>query len=176
MKVISWFLIGCVCFAFQPPARAQNRSVYKADLIVANGKNVDTEPVEIFLDGGAIKIRSKKKPFETKSISLTAVESVDYTYSDRPRYTVAALSVLALGIGALPLFADKTKKNWLTVTAEKNSAILQLQSSNYRMLLLEIRGKGVKITDSGDRDENDKNQKNGKENNEKDKKPVKKNK
>lgn len=172
MKLINLLLIGCIFLASQPFAWTQTQSVYKADLIVSNGKHINTQPVEISIESNAIKIRGKKKSFETKLIPLTGVESVDYTFSDRPRYTAAALSTLALGIVALPLFASKTKKNWLTINAEKNSAILQLQSSNYRTLLLEMHSKGIKISDSGDRDEKDKNQKNAKEG-EKYKKPVK---
>jgi hypothetical protein len=159
MKIINLFLIVCLYLTAQPFVSAQTELVYKADLLVSDGKNFNARPVEIFIDGDAIKIRGKKKPFETKIIPFSDIQDADYTYSDKPRYTVATLSTLALGVGALPLFADKTKKNWLTVITEKNSVILQLQSKNYRMLLLQLRAKGIKITDSGDRDEKDKNQK-----------------
>jgi len=171
MKVINLFLIACLFLASQSFVLTQTKTVYKADLLVAGGKNINAEPVEISLEGEAIKIRGKKKSFETKLIPFNTIESVDYTYSDRPRYTAATLSTLALGIVALPLFASKTKKNWLAINAENNSVILQLQSSNYRMLLLEIHNKGMKIADSGDRDEKEKNQKKVKENKDKNKSP-----
>lgn len=171
MKIINLFLIGCLCFASKSSIWAQTQNFYKADLLVGSGKNINAQSVEIFLEGETIKIRGKKKPFETKLIPLNTIESIDYTYSDRPRYTAATLSTLALGIVALPLFASKTKKNWLAINAENNSVILQLQSSNYRMLLLEMHNKRVKITDSGDRDENEKNQKKVKKNKDKDKNP-----
>lgn len=169
IKVINVLLIGCLCFISQSSVRSQNQTVYKADLIIQNGKNIDTQPVEIFVEDESLKIQSKKKAVETKIIAFSSVETIDYTYSDRPRYTAATLSSLAIGIGALPLFATKTKKNWLAVNAGENSVLLQLQSSNYRMLLLSLSKMGVKITDSGDRDKNEKKRKLDKQN--KDKNP-----
>jgi hypothetical protein len=168
-KVINLLLIGCLCLVSESFVRAQNQTIYKADLITRNGKNINAEPVEISVEGETMKIQSKKKSGETKLIPFSSIETVDYTYSDRPRYTAATLSALAVGIVALPLFASKTKKNWLAVNAGEDSVLLQLQSSNYRMLLLTMRNKGVNITDSGDRDENEKKQKNDKQN--KDKSP-----
>jgi hypothetical protein len=150
MKLVRLFLFLCLYLAAAALTPAQ--AVYQADLLVSDGKNVRTQPVEISVENDAVRISSKKKSFQTRSIPLSAIESADYTYSDRPRYTVATLSTIALGVGAIPLFVSKTKKNWLTVSAKENSAILQLQSSNYRMLLIELRNRGVNITDSGDRD------------------------
>jgi len=173
MKAINLFLILILSFICQSPARAQNQSVYKAQMLVGSGKNIEAKPVEISLESDRIRIRGSKKPFETKYISFTEIESADYTFSDRPRYTVATLGALAFGVAALPVFFMKTKKNWLTVYADKNSAILQLQSDNYRMLLLGMQSKGIKISDSGNRDERGKNQKDTKENGEKEKRQTK---
>lgn len=169
IKVINVLLIGCLCLISQSWVRAQNQTIYKADLIIRNGNNVDVQPVEISVEDESLKIQSRKKAVETKMIVFSSIETVDYTYSDRPRYTAATLSSLAIGIGALPLFATKTKKNWLAVNAGDNSVLLQLQSSNYRMLLLALSKKGVNITDSGDRDKNEKKRKIDKQN--KDKNP-----
>jgi len=156
MKIICLFLIACLYLTYHLPVYAQTG--YKAALIVKKGKSVDSESVEIMLENNSVKIRSKKKPFTVKLISLAEISSIEYAYSDKPRYTVAALSTLAIGITALPLFATKTKKNWLTISTGKDALILQLQSSNYRMLLLEMRKRGIEISDSGDRDEKDENQ------------------
>ena len=134
------------------PAQAQNQKVYKADMLVGKGKSVETKAVEISLEDDRIKIRRGKKTADTKYIAFTEIESADYTYSDRPRYTAATLGAIAFGIAAIPVFFMKTKKNWLTINAGENSAILQLQSENYQMLLLAMQNKGIKISDSGDRD------------------------
>ncbi len=173
MKAINLFLIMILSLICQPLGRAQDKFVYKAQILVGNGKNIEAKPVEILLESDLIKIRGSKKPFETKYISFTEIESADYTFSDRPRYSVATLGALAFGVAALPVFFMKTKKNWLTVYADKNSAILQLQSDNYRMLLLTMQSKGIKISDSGNRDERKKDQKDTKENGEKEKRQTK---
>ncbi len=156
MKKIGLLLIACLYLTYHLPVHAQTG--YKAALIVKKGKSVDSESVEIMLENDSVKISGKKKNFTAKLIPLAEIRSAEYAYSDRPRYTVATLSTLALGITALPLFATKTKKNWLTISTDKEALILQLQSSNYRMLLLEMRKRGIEVSDSGNRDEKDENQ------------------
>ncbi|HXH70549.1 MAG TPA: hypothetical protein VNI60_09490 [Pyrinomonadaceae bacterium] len=173
MKAINLFLILILSLICQPLGRAQDQSVYKVQMLVGSGKNIEAKSAVISLESDRIKIRGSKKPFETKYISFTEIESADYTFSDRPRYTVATLGALAFGVAALPVFFMKTKKNWLTINADKNSAILQLQSDNYRMLLLAMQSKGIKISDSGNRDELEKVQKDTKENSEKEKRQKK---
>ena len=159
MKAISLFLIISLWLTFQMPVRAQSQAVYKADMLVGKDKSIEAKAVEISLESDRIKIRRSKKPFETKYIPFTEIENADYTYSDRPRYTAATLGAIAFGLAALPVFFMKTKKNWLTINAGENSAILQLQGENYRMLLMAMQARGIKITDSGDRDEQDTKQK-----------------
>lgn len=156
MKAISVFFILSILLTFQFTARAQNQPVYKAEMLVGGKKNIESKAVNILLDSDRLVISRSKKPFETKYIPFTEIESADYTYSDRPRYTAAAVGAIAFGIAALPVFFMKTKKNWLTINAGNDSAILQLQSEDYQMLLLALKNKGVKITDSGDRDKEDK--------------------
>jgi hypothetical protein len=173
MKAINLFLILTLLHIWQPLAHAQSESVYEAQILVGSGKNIEAKPVEISLESDRVKIRGSKKSFETKYISFSEIESADYTFSDRPRYTVATLGALAFGVAALPIFFMKTKKNWLTINADKNSAILQLQSDNYRMLLLAMQSKGIKISDSGNRGEREKAQKDTKENSEKEKRQKK---
>jgi len=152
MRAINLLLI--VLFILAPLAniRAQSKAVYKADMLVGKGKNIEAKAVEISLEDERINIRIGKKTSATKYIAFTEIESADYTFSDRPRYTAATLGAIAFGIAALPVFFMKTKKNWLTINAKENSAIFRLQSENYRMLLLALQNKGIKISDSGDRD------------------------
>ena len=159
MKVINLFTIVCLLICLTSVGRSQTRGVYQADLLISEGKTVKTRRVEISLEDEALILSNKKKSkTETtaRRIPLTAIESVEYSYSERPRYTAATLSTIALGIVALPLFASRTKKNWLTINAAADSAILQLQSDNYRMLLLEMQKRKIKIADTGDRDANEK--------------------
>ena len=173
-RLLSLFLIGCLgLWAYQPFVLAQTKTTsYKAELLVSKGKEIDAEQVEISLEDDGIKILwIKKKPIESKLIPFSAIQRIDYAYSERPRYTAGTLAFLAIGIGSLPIFFTKTKKNWLTINAEKHSAILQLQDKNYRMLLLSLRAKGINISDTGDMDERDETRKDTKESGEKAKKP-----
>lgn len=150
MKPINLLILTAMLLTAILPLRAQ--TVYKAEMLVGEGKNIESKSVELSLENDSFKIRRTKKPFETIFVPFAEVESVDYTYSNRPRYTAATLGAITFGIAALPVFLMKTKKNWLTINAGKSSAIFQLQSEDYQMLLLAIKNKGVKIDDSGDRD------------------------
>lgn len=169
MKILSLILILNFLVIFQMPVWGQDQTVYKARMLVGGDKDIEDKPVEISLEEDRIKIRQTKKPFTTKYILFTDIENAEYTYSNRPRYTAATLGAIAFGLAALPVFFMKTKKNWLTINAEKNSSILQLQSENYRMLLLAMDKKGIKISDAGDRDEQEKDKKNTEKNNESEK-------
>jgi len=173
MKTIHLFLILTLSLICQTLAQAQGQLVYKAQMLVGNGKNIEAKPVEIALESDRIKISRRKKPFETKYISFAEIESGDYTFSNRPRYTAGAVGALAFGVAALPVFFMRTKKNWLTINAEKDSAVLQLESDNYRMLLLSMQNKGIKISDSGNQDKQDKSLKDSKENGEREKRQKK---
>lgn len=153
MKTIRSFVLLFLLLNLSLPLAAQKQAVYKAEMLIGNGKNITSAAVEISLEETALKIQRKKKPFEIKYVPYSAVESADYTYSDRPRYTAATLSTIAFGVGALPVFFMKTKKNWLTLNAGDQSAIFQLQSDNYQMLLLGLKSKNLNVSDSGDRDE-----------------------
>jgi hypothetical protein len=167
-RLISLCLAVSICLAFHTVIRAQRTppvaaAVYEAELLVSDGKKIKAEPVELSLESDELKIRgSKNSSAVSRSIAFSSIKSADYTYSDRPRYTAGVLATLALGgLGGLPVFFTKTKKNWLTVEAEKDYLILQLKGDNYRMLLLEMRRKGIKISDSGDRDEKRNSEKTG---------------
>lgn len=157
-KLINLCLIACICLAFHSRALPQRQETqpasYQAELLVSEGgKKIKAEQVTLWLEDDELRIRGLKNARIDRSIPFSAIESADYTYSDRPRYTAGTLAVLAFGVGGLAIFFTKTKKNWLTVNAGKDSAILQLRAGNYRMLLLQMRKKGIKISDSGDRDE-----------------------
>lgn len=141
------------------PLSAQNQTSYRANLLVGNKENVGSKAVDISLEDDRMAIRTVKKPSETTYILFSEIQSAEYTFSNRPRYTAATLGTLAFGVSGLALFLMKTKKNWLTVTAEKKSVILQLESENYRMLLLAMQNKGIKVFDSGNRTEQNKNRK-----------------
>lgn len=173
MKTINLFLILTLSLICQPLVQAQSQLVYKAQMLEGSGKNIEAKPVVIALEGDRIKISGRKTPFETKYISFAEIESGDYTFSNRPRYTAATIGALAFGIAAWPVFFMKTKKNWLIINSKKDSTILQLESDNYRMLLLAMQSKGIKISDSGNRHEQDKSLKDSKEKGETEKRQKK---
>jgi hypothetical protein len=153
MKIAFTILFFAALTFCRLPISAQNQAVYKADLLVRKGKTVETKPVEISLENDRIAIRSGKKTREERFISFSEIQTAEYTFSNRPRYTAATLGALAFGLSAFPVFFMKTKKNWLSINAGENSAILQLQSENYRMFLLGLQNKNVKIYDLGNRDD-----------------------
>ena len=64
MKITNLFLIVSLLLSSQFLVQAQNRNVYKADLVLADGKNVKTQPVEIVLAKDVLEISGKKKSSE----------------------------------------------------------------------------------------------------------------
>lgn len=166
MRILNLILILNLLIVFLIPVQGQEQAVFKARMLVSDNQDIKDTPVEVSLEKDRLKIRQTKKPLTTKYILFSDIENAEYTYSNRPRYTAATLGAVAFGIAALPVFFMKTKKNWLTINAAENSAILQLQSENYRMLLLAMDKKGIKISDAGNRDEQEKDKKKPEKNNE----------
>lgn len=157
MKTIRFLLIINLILVSQLNIFAQTQTSFKSDLLVVNGKNIETKQVEVTLGEDSLNLRRTKKPFETKTILYSEIENAEYTFSDRPRYTAASIGTILFGISAIPVFFMKTKKNWLTINAGEKSAILQLQSENYQMLLIAMQKKGINISDSGNKDKKNKN-------------------
>lgn len=156
MRLFGLFLAACLILVFQCLGSAQTPVGYKGKLLAYDGKQIHAEQVTISLGENAVVINKGDKSHSTISIPFSSITNVEYAYSERPRYTAGALSTAALGWAGLPIFFNQTKKNWLTINADKDSAIIQLLSSDYRMLLLAMQEKGLKISDKGDKDKTDK--------------------
>lgn len=150
---MSLLVIGSIMLASMPILNAQTSAAHKAKLLVTRGKQIDAHDVDVTLGPESFDIKPIKRSGEARSLPSSSIKSIEYSYSDRPRYTVGTAGVLAIGLVAVPLFFNKTKKNWLVINAGGDPVVLQLLSSNYRMLLLEIQRSGINISDVGDRDD-----------------------
>ena len=152
MKLVSLLLTGSVVLTSLPVVSAQISVTQRAKLLVMDGKRPAANDVEVTLGVDSFLIKPVKRSGKARSLPFSSIKSMEYSYSDRPRYTAATAGALAIGLAGLPLFFNKTKKNWLVVDAGSDSVMLQLLDSNYRMLLLEVQRKGIAISDVGDRD------------------------
>jgi hypothetical protein len=119
---------------------------HKAKLMVNTGDKPAATDAIIRLEKDRLVIRSKTGGADLKAFPYDEIKSAEYSYSKSPRWKSGAAAALAVGVFALPLFFMKGKKHWLTVTAGKDFAVLQLDKGNYKIILpaLEARS-GVKV-------------------------------
>ena len=152
MRFVSFFLVSLIVLLQVTLVNGQTPVTQKAKLLVSEGNRIEGRDVELSLDADSLNITPIKPSGDDRSIDFSSIKSIEYSYSDKPRYTAGTAGVLAIGIVAAPLFFNKTKKNWLVVNAGGAPTTLQLLGKNYRMLLLEMQRKGINILDAGDRD------------------------
>lgn len=151
MRIISLILIFCT--AFQTAVFAQADYKFEADLIIKDSGSNTGKTVFISGEPNIIKITGKKNSSFNKTFQTSEIKNIDYSYSDKPQYAQAIVTGLVLGwLPGLPFLFNKTKKHWLVINDGKEAVLLQLQDSNYRQLLLELSRSGIKVSDSGDRD------------------------
>jgi hypothetical protein len=119
-------------------------------MVNTGGKSEPTDAI-LVLDKDTMTIRSKQGQTTLKSFSYASIKSAEYSYSKSPRWKSGAVAAVAVGVFAIPLFFMKGKKHWLTVGADGDFALVQLDKGNYKIILpaLEARSR-VKVATVGD--------------------------
>jgi hypothetical protein len=125
-------LVGHSVVALAQPASDQ---FHNAKLMVSTGEGTTPTDSIITLDNDTFTVRSKKGGATLKTLPYTCIKSAEYSYSKSPRWKSGAVAALAVGVFALPLFFMKGKKHWLTIGGEGDFALLQLDKSNYKIIL-----------------------------------------
>lgn len=85
-----------------------------------------------------------KKGATLKKLTYAEIKSAEYSYSKSPRYKAA--------IFVSPLFLFTSgKKHWLMLQGERDYALMQLDKSNYRLVLASFEAKsGKKVETAAD--------------------------
>lgn len=110
------------------PAVAQMPEAFgKAKLNIQDGEKTKTADAVVRYDADAIVIADKKGA-ALKTLPYAAVKGAEYSYAKSPRWKTA--------IFVSPLFLFTSgKKHWFMVQSEGDYAVLQLDKSNYKMVL-----------------------------------------
>lgn len=147
------FLAAFFLFACHTSLSAQSGATHNATKVTSDGKAVRKEKVKVAVAPDKLEIIGVRSGSSVTSIPLSTIVEAEYTYSRKPSYRAGTVAVLAIGIQGWPMFFNSTKTNWLTINAGERSAVLQLESKNYRMLLLDLQNRGVAVIDRGDQDD-----------------------
>lgn len=146
------FLLG---FIFHPLVYAQTSKgdIYNANLLVKKTTGIESKSILITTESGSLIISGGKDRNLDKTISYAAIQSANYTYSDKPQVKEAVILGMLAGnyFGAAMLFS-KIKKHWLVLNTATEIIYLELPQNNYRQFLFELDSNGVFLSDSGDRD------------------------
>ena len=147
---VTFFLV--ITFGLSLTTTFAQVQLFKADIVKVNGKNISSREVEIVLGMDAIELLKPKGKSIVRTIPYSSVLNAEYSYSNRPTIAEGTGAIALLGVTGFPLFFNSKKRNWLAVNAGENSVLLDLRSSNYRTLLLQLQQKNVSVTDIGDKD------------------------
>jgi hypothetical protein len=125
---------------------------YDVELAVSDGKKtVETDAVLIFNET-TVQVVPDKKSFKnfTKELTYTDIKTADASFAKKPMLSGGGAIATALLVGfifALPFLFIKKKKHWMTVTAEKDFAVMHLGDNNWRQIAAEFETHGVKVND-----------------------------
>ncbi|RMG08249.1 MAG: hypothetical protein D6735_01905 [Acidobacteria bacterium] len=130
--VVSVFLVhNSVIFA-------QSKSVdqfHKVKLLVNTGDKGAEADVILRLEEDRLVIRSRAGGSDLKVFPYSSIKSAEYSYSQKPRWKEGIATAFFIGIFSLPVFFMKSKKHWLTITTDKDFAVLRLAKKNYKVIL-----------------------------------------
>jgi hypothetical protein len=124
--------VGHALVGLAQPAADQFHNI---KLMVSTGEKASPTDAVLVLDKDRLLLQSKNGRATLKSFPYTSIKSAEYSYSKSPRWKSGAVAALAVGVFAIPLFFMKGKRHWLTVGAEGDFALMQLDKSNYKIIL-----------------------------------------
>lgn len=107
----------------------------------------DTREVNsvIVFEKDSVKIVSRRNRRVFKEFRYGEVKAVEHSYSRSPMMTDDA-SALALALfTGIPYFLIKKEKNWLTITAENDFAVLKLENDNFRQIRAEFQIRRLQV-------------------------------
>ena len=138
-------LILAVAMAAPPAQRAADQFHNVKLMINTAEKPVPTDAV-LFLEDQKVVIRSKDGRAELKAFSYDDIKAVEYSFSKSPRWKSGVGVAFAVGVFAIPIFFMKGKKHWLTIHAKGDFAMVQLDKSNYKIVLPAFEARsGIKV-------------------------------
>lgn len=159
MKFISLILIFSIWLVTNPPILAQtNTPSFEIDTLVSNGKKSDQVESMIYFQESTVKNTNKKTKNVIKEFNYADLKAADYSFAKKPLLstTGAVVSIIALGLFALPFMFMKKKQHWLTLRTENDYVVLRLDKNNFRQILNEFEIRKIQITTVNEDEDSDK--------------------
>lgn len=159
MKFVSLILIFSIWLVTNQPIIAQTSvPSFEIDTLVSNGKKSDQVESMIYFQESSVKNTNKKTKNVIKEFNYADVKAADYSFAKKPLLstTGAVVSIIALGLFALPFMFMKKKQHWLTLRTETDYVVLRLDKNNFRQILNEFEIRKIKITTINEDEDSDK--------------------
>jgi hypothetical protein len=135
-----WVSIGA-CLLLTVAVSAQNSQAPdvvfpKAKLNIQEGeKKKEIDALIGYYEKQLVIADKDRRPLKT--LPYDAIKSAEYSYSKSPRYKAGML------VSPFLLFTSG-KKHWLTLQADKDFVILQMDKSNYKLIVATFEAKSGK--------------------------------
>jgi hypothetical protein len=130
VRIVAIFLT----FALTAQVTAAADTFTNIKLVVNAGDKGEEQEATLRFEDEALVVRSKGGTL-LKTFPYADIKTAEYSYAKSPRWKSGIGLAVAVGVFALPVFFMKGKKHWLTVTSNKDFAVLRLDKNNYKLIL-----------------------------------------
>ena len=121
----------------------------KMRLLVPSGDKLKATNVTLRFEPDRIVLRSSKGTEDLKVIPYSEIKKAEYVFSIGPRYQPSVGAAILANVFAIPLFVVDVEKHRLAVESERDSAILDLDKHNYKVVISAFEtNTGRKVTTS----------------------------
>ncbi|CAN5374143.1 hypothetical protein BH10ACI1_BH10ACI1_09240 [soil metagenome] len=160
MKKILIIALILAQFSFSFAQTSSNS--YEVEIMISKGEgNRDTREVNavIVFEKETVKIKSRRKPEVFKEYKYSEISEVQHTFARSPQSKISGGDIALTVLTGIPFFLLKQKKerNWVTILANENFAILKTENDNYRQILAEFAVRKIKTVSQAEDTENENN-------------------
>lgn len=125
-------------------------NLYEVEILISKGAgNRDTREVNavVIFEKETVKIKSRRNAEIFKEFSYSKISEVQHTHARSPKFKVSGKDVALTLLTGFPafLFSKKKERNWVTILANEDFAVLKAENDNYRQLLAEFAVRKIKI-------------------------------
>jgi hypothetical protein len=128
------FVALLLLLAFTAQATQAADTFTNIKLVVNAGDKGEEQDAVLRFEDEALVVRSRGGTV-LKTFPYGDIKTAEYSYAKSPRWKSGIGLAVAVGVFALPVFFMKGKKHWLTLTSDKDFAVLRLDKNNYKLIL-----------------------------------------
>lgn len=125
-------------------------STYEAEIMLPKGAgNRDTREVNaiVIFEKDTIIVKSRRSAEVYKTFKVAEISEVQHNFARSPKLKLSGRDVALSLLTGFPafLFSRQKERNWVTILADGNFAVLKAENDNYRQLLAEFAVRKIKI-------------------------------